>query len=120
MTRGIRTLATALLALLLISGCSTAPLGGTSWRVVKVLAPEEPDFESFTIEFKRDGTMVTTEVNSEGEVVIDDEQRYRVDGRMFVVRGPDGELDMLYRFDDGRLRLVSERFHAILEPLGTE
>ncbi|MCA9291299.1 MAG: hypothetical protein KDA25_09225 [Phycisphaerales bacterium] len=111
-------LGSLVVATLCAGGCqSTAPLGGTSWDVVKVLASTRPDAEAIEVEFARDGRLTTTTRDADGTIAVSDNERYRVHGRMFTVTQPDHRYDVLYRFtDDGTLVLVSEQFHAVLKP----
>ncbi len=111
-----------LLAILLVAGCatacnSTAPLGGTKWMITEITSPEEPEFVEATVEFLRDGRLIVTKILQDGSIHVEDRERYRIDGKVITVRHPDYEFDAMFRFDGQKLKVHSERFIAVLDPI---
>ena len=111
-----------LLAILLVAGCSaachsTAPLGGTKWMITELTSPEPPEFVEATVEFLPDGKLIVTKVLQDGSIHVEDRERYRIEGKVITVRHPDYQFDVIYRFDGQKLKLHSERFIAILDPI---
>ena len=44
-------------------------------------------------------------------------QRYRIEGQVITLSHPDYELQAMYRFDGDLLRVHSERFIVVMEPV---
>ena len=111
-----------LVPLLLLAGCRTAPLGGTTWKVVEYYGPEEPRrqyFKEFVIEFRQDGRLVSTITAANGTVTIYDEDRYWTDpeDRVITVTTAEWEVAAMYRFEGKQLRVHSERFIVLMDPV---
>ncbi len=111
-----------LLAILLVACCctacqSTAPLGGTKWMITEITSPEEPEFVEATVEFMPDGKLIVTKVLQDGSIHVEDRERYRIEGKVITVWHPDYEFDAMYRFDGQKLKVHSERFIAVLDPI---
>ncbi len=119
----VRIITCTLAALSLCAGCQTGPLGGTKWNVIAVIDPDLEDraaielIQGMLVEFSEDGTLTTTTFRTDGTVEIDDRQRYQIDDDVISIKHPDYEFTAMFRFEEDHLRLHSETFVAILEPV---
>jgi|GEM_PF-2795947 len=105
-------------------GCQTAPLGGTQWQVVELIEPDESDraeieanIQAMTLEFTPDGRIITTATQPDGTVVVSDRDRYRVDGELITISNPEYDLKVMYRFEDKQLRVHSNQFVMLMDPV---
>jgi hypothetical protein len=97
--------------LLLSTGCTTAPLGGTRWYVVDVVDPDPSDradlesIQTVLVEFHPSGKLVTTTFKTDGTVEVEDEETYSIEEDVIEISHPDYERVMLYRFEGDVLRI---------------
>lgn len=104
-------------------GCQTAPLGGSMWNVIEIVEPDEEDraeianHQAMLVAFGRDGGLTTTVIRTDGTVELEDRQRYRIDDDVITITHPNYELKAMYRFEEQQLRLHSEQFVILMDPI---
>lgn len=99
---------------LLLAGCqSTGSLGGTSWTVLDVLAPDHPEIVDMDISFGADGMVETTTTNADGSSETT-RRHYDVHDATISVRRAEGDLHVLHRIDGDQMYLTAESFQARL------
>lgn len=102
-----------------MAGCSTAPLGGTTWRAERIVTGESPEFQEMVVEFRRSGRLVTSTRLVDGSTEVNDQERFSVSGGLLRIEGPDRSFDAMYRLEeDGNLlSMVSWDFFAVFRRL---
>ena len=108
--------------LVLLAGCQTSPLTGTKWSVVELWGPDKdayPDATEMIVEFRPDGRVITTTTYKDGRKTVEDEERYIVDAEngVLTLKAEDREIVAMYRFDGKQLRVHSERFIVLADPV---
>jgi len=85
--------------------------------ITELTSPDEPEFVEATVEFLPDGKLIVTKVMQDGSIHVEDRERYRIEGKVITVRHPDYVFDAMFRFDGQKLKIHSERFIAVLDPI---
>ena len=78
-----------------------------------------PNFEIMVIEFRPDGRVITTTTYKDGRKTIEDQERYAVNAhdKVLTLKTADREIVAMYRFEGKRLRVHSDRFIVVADPL---
>jgi hypothetical protein len=112
------------LLLLMATGCQTAPLCGTKWQVVEVLGPDpedreriEENIEAMTVEFTPDGKIITETTRPDGSIERKDDSRFKIDGEVIILSTPEYDMHVMYRFEGEQLRVHSEQFVMLMDPI---
>ena len=78
------------------------PLAGTTWQVISINPKPEKVYKSIVAKFKRDGTVVTTKTNMEGDIETVTE-KYRIVGSTLILNKPDYIQNMQFMIDGKKL-----------------
>lgn len=90
------------------------PLTGTKWKLISIVMDNKPDYESFLVDFRPDGTVVTTRFERGGTMTVA-EERYRIVGDTLIINKRDYLINAKYRINGDLLRLDCDRFRAVLQ-----
>ena len=89
------------------------PLTGTKWKIVSLGMQDKPEYEWVTVEFRKDGKVVTTRYEPGGTKTIT-EERYRVVGKTLVIHKTDYIINATYQIYGNEMIITCERFRAVL------
>ena len=89
------------------------PLSGTKWTVVNLVMKDKPQYLRITVEFRKDGKVVTTRYEPGGTKVIM-EERYRIVGNTLIIHRTDYIINAGYKIYGKELHIECERFKAVL------
>lgn len=90
----------------------TGFLAGTKWKAVEVTPPPKTPYETYIVEFGKDGWVKTTETFADGTQKVDRE-RYRVSGDTLIVNNPGYLINAKHYMEGGRLVIHTEKFRAV-------
>lgn len=106
-----------------VGGCATNKISGTKWDVIEVVDPDAQDrtvieaVDAATIEFRKDGKLVTTYLREDGTAEVMDDDTYVADEDDITITSNGKTQHMMYRFDKGNLRLHSPTFIMYCSPI---
>ena len=80
----------------------TRPLAGTTWQVVSIVPKPEKSHKSIVAHFRRDGTVVTTKTNMDGNVETLHEQ-YRIVGSTLIISKSDYVENAKFKIEGNKL-----------------
>ncbi len=92
------------------------PLTGTKWQMVNLTMENEPppQYESYFVEFKPNGEMVST-INEPGGTQTITEERYRIVGNTMIISRPSYIVNAVYRVQGNTMTVeVLDDFRAVL------
>jgi hypothetical protein len=75
------------------------------------------DVEEIEVEFCHDGRLITTTTMKDGTLQVEDDERYSIRNEVITITHPDYKRMVMFRMDDGQLRVHSEQFIALLDPV---
>ena len=78
------------------------PLAGTTWQVISMNPKSKKSYKSIVAHFKRDGDVVTTKTNMEGDIKTTTE-KYRIVGSTLILNKPDYVQNMQFKIDGNKL-----------------
>ena len=90
------------------------PLAGTTWQVISINPKPEKVYKSIVAKFKRDGYVVTTKTNMEGDIETVTE-KYRVVGSTLILNKPDYVQNMQFKIDGKKLIIDFGNRSAVLQ-----
>ena len=90
------------------------PLTGTKWKVKSLVMDDKPQYESITVEFQKDGKVVSTRIEPGGTKVIT-EEKYRVVGQVLIIHRTDYIINAKYEIYGNELIVDAEDFRAVLQ-----
>ncbi|KIX12084.1 hypothetical protein X474_19810 [Dethiosulfatarculus sandiegensis] len=89
----------------------TGNLAGSRWKAVKVDPMPQPPYETYVIEFGKDGWLRTTETFANGAQKTDKEH-YRIKGDILIIHNPGYLINAKYTILGDRLIISSQEFTA--------
>jgi hypothetical protein len=92
------------------------PFAGTTWQVISINPKPEKVYKSIVAKFKRDGTVVTTKTNMEGDIETVTE-KYRVIGSTLILNKPDYVQNMQFKIEGKKLILDFGNRSAVLQKI---
>ena len=93
---------------------SATPLTGTKWTVTDLTMKDKPQYQSMTVEFTKDGKLVTTQINPDGTKKIE-EERYRIVDQALVIHKTDYIVNATYALYGNELVITADDFKAVLK-----
>lgn len=111
------------LCLVAAAGCRSNELSGTRWSVVEFVEPDAEDqrligeVDAMLVEFRPDGRLVTTTVYKDGRAIMEDRERYEIDGECLQIQCAQGTKAAMFRREGEQLRVHSPRFVMVLNPV---
>ena len=93
---------------------SATPLTGTKWTVTDLTMKDKPQYQSMTVEFTKDGKIVTTQINLDGTKKIE-EERYRIVDQALVIHKTDYIVNATYALYGNELIITADDFKAVLK-----
>jgi len=90
------------------------PLAGTTWQVISINPKPEKVYKSIVAKFKRDGTVVTTKTNMEGDIETVTE-KYRIVGSTLILNKQDYIQNMQFKIDGKKLIIDYGNRSAVLQ-----
>ncbi len=116
-TTRILVVAALLTGFTTLSGCNSNPLRGTRWRVAQWIAADPPAFDRGTVEFRKNGQILTSLTASDNTVLCENRAHFKVKDDTLTFEGPDFPPRGMFCFDGVELRLHTEDFILVLEPV---
>lgn len=92
------------------------PLAGTRWRVVSLVWPDAPQFDDLQVQFKRDGSLVATLTDADGQLDTHRE-RYRIVANALIVNVYDDIINATFSLDHDELIIVAPSGRAVLRKM---
>jgi uncharacterized protein YcfJ len=92
------------------------PLSGTQWSLSDLTMENKPQYQSYTLEFTKDGKIVTTLVKPDGTKKID-EEKYRIVDDTIVVHKDDYIINAKYALYGNELQITTDKFKAVLKKI---
>ena len=90
------------------------PLAGTTWQVISINPKPEKVYKSIVAKFKRDGYVVTTKTNMEGDIETVKE-KYRIVGSTLILNKKDYIQNMQFKIDGKKLIIDFGNRSAVLQ-----
>jgi len=90
------------------------PLANTSWRVVSMVPQAHPPFNSWSLHFRSDGTVVNSKVDQYGRLY-EYVERYRVVGSTLILNQDDYLTNNRFRLEGYRMYLDTGEYSIVLE-----
>jgi hypothetical protein len=90
------------------------PLAGTAWQVISINPKPEKVYKSIVAKFKRDGYVVTTKTNMEGDIETVTE-KYRIVGSTLILNKRDYIENIQFKIDGKKLILDYGNRSAVLQ-----
>ncbi len=95
---------------------SATPLTGTKWTVSDLTMKDKPQYQSMTVEFTKDGKIVTTQINPDGTKKIE-EERYRIVDQGLIIHKTDYIVNATYALYGNELVITADDFKAVLKKI---
>ena len=92
------------------------PLTGTKWKVKSLVMENRPQYQSLTVEFRKDGKVISTRVEPGGTKVIT-EEKYRIVGQVLIIHRTDYIINAKYEVYGNELIVDAEEFRAVLQKI---
>jgi len=92
------------------------PLTGTQWALSDLTMENKPQYQSYTLEFTKDGEIVTTLIKPDGTKKID-EEKYRIVDDTIVVHKDDYIINAKYALYGNELQITTDKFKAVLKKI---
>ena len=90
------------------------PLAGTNWEVTNVNPRPHPAHRSWKINFRNDGTALSTKVGHDG-VVTEDVERYRVVGSTLILNQDNYVINARFHVDGNRMYMDTGDASLVLQ-----
>jgi hypothetical protein len=119
----MKVLSISALCLVAAAGCRSNELSGTRWSVIEFVEPDAEDqrvigeVDAMLVEFRPDGRLVTTTVYKDGRAIVEDRERYEIDGECVKIHCAAGTKTAMFRREGEQLRVHSPRFVMVLNPV---
>ena len=90
----------------------TGVLGGTTWKAISMVPAQTPPYETYIIEFSKDGWLTTTETFADGKTKTDKEN-YRVTGDTLIINKPGYIINAKYTMQNKQLNVMLDNYKGV-------